>query len=128
MDDLKRQQHGIFQITVKHASLSNRQEYELLQLESYNRSFQAWYLWSIMRCRTRKPTICICENKDADQLCSTCTADHRHCFRNLESTIPLSVTPLPCFCDRTERFVSDLVENQDRLFSHTKAHISECCL
>ena len=28
-------------------------------------------LRQMSRC-TRKPTICICENKDADQLCSTC--------------------------------------------------------
>ena len=29
----------------------------------------------------RKPTIYICENKDADQLYSNCTADQRLCFR-----------------------------------------------
>ena len=29
---------------------------------------------------TRKPTICICESKDADQLWSYCTADQRLCF------------------------------------------------
>ena len=34
-------------------------------------------------------TICICENKDADQLCSNCTADQRLCFRYTDSTIPL---------------------------------------
>ena len=28
----------------------------------------------------RKPTICICENKGADQLCSYCTADQHLCF------------------------------------------------
>ena len=39
--------------------------------------------------RTRNPTICICENKDADQLCSNCTADHRLCFRYTDSTISL---------------------------------------
>ena len=36
----------------------------------------------------RKPTIDICENKDADQLCSNCTADQRLCFRFSDSTIP----------------------------------------
>ena len=35
-----------------------------------------------------KPTICICENKSADQLCSNCTADQRLCFRSIDSTIP----------------------------------------
>ena len=36
----------------------------------------------------RKPTICICENKDADQLRSNCEADQRLCFRYTDSTIP----------------------------------------
>ena len=36
----------------------------------------------------RKP-ICICENKDADQLCSNRKADQRLCFRYVDSTIPL---------------------------------------
>ena len=35
-----------------------------------------------------KPTICICENKDADQLRSKCEADQRLCFRYTDSTIP----------------------------------------
>ena len=34
------------------------------------------------RC-TRKQTICVCENKDANQLCSNSTADQRLCFRCL---------------------------------------------
>ena len=37
----------------------------------------------------RKPTICICENKDADQLRSNCEADQRLCFRYMDSTLPL---------------------------------------
>ena len=37
----------------------------------------------------RKPTICTCENKDADQLCSNCEADQRLCFRYTDSIIPL---------------------------------------
>ena len=37
----------------------------------------------------RKPTICICENKGADQLRSKCEADQRLCFRYTDSTIPL---------------------------------------
>ena len=32
-----------------------------------------------------KPTMCICENKDADQLCG---ADQRLCFRYTDSTLP----------------------------------------
>ena len=37
----------------------------------------------------RKPDFCICENKDADQLCRNHEADQRLCFRNTDSTIPL---------------------------------------
>ena len=29
---------------------------------------------------TRKSDICLCKNKDTDQLCSICTADQRLCF------------------------------------------------
>ena len=37
----------------------------------------------------RKPTICIGENKDADQLRGKREADQRLCFRYTDSTIPL---------------------------------------
>ena len=37
----------------------------------------------------RKPTICIGENKDADQLRGDREADQRLCFRYTDSTIPL---------------------------------------
>ena len=37
----------------------------------------------------RKPTFCICENKDADQLSANPKADQRLCFRNIDSAIPL---------------------------------------
>ena len=36
-----------------------------------------------------KPTICLDENKGADQLRSNCEADQRLCFRYTDSTIPL---------------------------------------
>ena len=36
-----------------------------------------------------KPVFCICENKDADQLCGNCTTDQRLCFRYMDSVIPL---------------------------------------
>ena len=36
-----------------------------------------------------KPTICIGENKDADQLRGDREADHRLCFRYTDSTLPL---------------------------------------
>ena len=37
----------------------------------------------------RKPAVCICENKDADQLCGNHKADQRLCFHYIGSTIPL---------------------------------------
>ena len=37
----------------------------------------------------RKAALCICENKDADQLRSNCAADQRLCFRYIDSTAPL---------------------------------------
>ena len=39
--------------------------------------------------RMGKPTICIGENKDADQLRGNREADQRLCFRYSDSTIPL---------------------------------------
>ena len=36
-----------------------------------------------------KPTICICENKGADQLRGNREADQRLCFRYMDSAIPL---------------------------------------
>ena len=37
----------------------------------------------------RKPTFCLCENKDADQLRGNREADQRLCFRYIDSTICL---------------------------------------
>ena len=39
--------------------------------------------------RYEKTAFCICENKDADQLCSNRAADQRLCFHYTGSTIPL---------------------------------------
>ena len=36
----------------------------------------------------KKTDFCLCKNKDADQLCSNCTADQRPYFRYSDSTIP----------------------------------------
>ena len=45
-----------------------------------------------------KPTICIGENKDADQLRGNREADQRLCFRYTDSTIPLLPTyEISCF-------------------------------
>ena len=41
----------------------------------------------------RKPDFCLCENKDADPLCSNCTADQRLCFRHTDSTFLYILNP-----------------------------------
>ena len=46
-----------------------------------------------MNRRMRKPTICICENKGADQLRGYREADQRLCFRYTDSTIHLLLNP-----------------------------------
>ena len=63
-----------------------------------------------------KPTICIGENKDADQLRGTREADQRLCFRYTDSTLPLlskskissllpsSVTVQPGLCGTWSEF------------------------
>ena len=59
--------------------------------------------------RTNGPLVCICENKDADQVRGNHEADQRLCFRYIESTVPLlpksEISSLKC----TVWFVSDLV-------------------
>ena len=75
----------------------------------------------------RKPAFCICENKDADQLCSACAADQRLCFRYKDSTIPLlpiirNFKSLAVPCDFTVWFVSDLVVKPEDRFSCDAAH------
>ena len=56
----------------------------------------------------RKPTICIGENKGADQLRGNREADQRLCFRYSDSTVPLLLkSEISC----TGRFVSDLFGN-----------------
>ena len=57
-----------------------------------------------------KPTICICENKDTDQLRSNCEADLRLCFRYTDTAIKSG-------------FVSDLVWNSNCWFPHANTHI-----
>ena len=70
--------------------------------------------------RTRKPKICICENKGADR---TCEADHYLCFRFIYSTVHLqSKYEISRNCACAARIVSYLVENPNCCFSYAKAH------
>ena len=48
---------------------------------------KGWFLY--LSRVMRKPTFCICKNKDADQLRGSREADHRLCFRYTDSTIYL---------------------------------------
>ena len=69
----------------------------------------------------RKPTICICKTKGADQL------QGNHCFRYIDSTMPLlpNFKPLANFCGHTGWFVSDLVDNAQDRFSCVVVKISD---
>ena len=70
----------------------------------------------------RKLAFCICENKDADQLCGNREAHQRLCY-NSSTTLIRNFKPLAIFCGCTARFVSDLVGNPEDRFSHNKALI-----
>ena len=91
------------------STLSSGNLFRFVYLFSF--SYSVCFCLKLSR-RTRKPTICSCENKDADQL----RGDQRLCFRYTDSTIPLLLYNkyrkfklLACFFDCTARFVSDLV-------------------
>ena len=78
----------------------------------------------------RKPTFCIWENNEADQLCSNYKADQCLCFHYMDSTIPLlSKFPnfklLAIFCYCIDRFVSDLFRNHFVVFLMTWLKLME---
>ena len=64
-----------------------------------------------------KPTICICENKDEDQLRGNREADQRLCFRYTDSISSLKPSS-------TARFAWDQVKNPENRFSHNEALVS----
>ena len=60
---------------------------------------------------TRFLTICLCENKDADQLCSNCTADQHLCFHYTDSTISLLlISKISSFYPDSEAVKADLCQ------------------
>ena len=81
-----------------------------------------------------KPTICICENKDADQLRGNREAEQRLCFRYTDSTVPLllksvissfqpaSVTVQPDLCQTCSE-TTLLVFPRDGSFIDTMVHL-----
>ena len=66
----------------------------------------------------RKPDFCICENKDADQLCGNRTADQRLCFRYIDSAIPSSHIQ-----SAQSGLCGTWSETPKTGFSHNEAHI-----
>ena len=74
--------------------------------------------------RMRKPTICIGENKGADQLRSNCEADQRLCFRYTDSTIPLLSKSKTTFCDSISPVCVGLGRDPNCWFSHAPAHFT----
>ena len=62
----------------------------LVKYKSHREAISKYCKYSLkMSLVMRKPTFCICETKDADQLRGNREADQRLCFRNIDSTIPL---------------------------------------
>ena len=73
----------------------------------------------------RKPTFCICENKDADQLRGNREVDQRllfslHRWYNPSTFHIRNFKPLAIFCERTAWFVSDQIGNQNVCFLMTR--------
>ena len=68
-------------------------------------------------CDERKPNIGICKNKDADHLCSNCTANQPSPFTSKIQNFK----PPTSFCGRTAQFVSDLVETPEDMNSRVTA-------
>ena len=74
----------------------------------------------------RKPTFCIWENKDADQLRGNPEADQRLCFRYTVQSLYFLNLKFPASSHLLwlySRFVSDLVENPEDRFSCDTAQI-----
>ena len=72
----------------------------------------------------RKPDFRLCENKDADQLGSICTADQRLCFRYTDSTISLLKSEISSFKPSSDRPVCVRPGRKpQRPFSHVAAHL-----
>ena len=71
----------------------------------------------------RKPTKCLGENKDADQLRSNCEADHHLCFRYTDSAIPLLLDPkFPVSNHLLCPVCVGPGQNSNCWFSHAQAH------
>ena len=76
----------------------------------------------------RKPTFCICENKDADQLHGNRKADQRLCFRYIDSTIPLlsksEISSLWQSCVAVQPGLCRIGRKPECWFSHDADHFA----
>ena len=76
----------------------------------------------------RKPALCICENKGAEQLCGSSAAYQGLCFHYIDSTFPLlpksKISSLAIICVCTARFVLDLYGHAKDRFSRDKAQLA----
>ena len=74
-----------------------------------------------------KQTICICENKDADQLRGNREADQRLCFRYTDSRIPpllkYKVSSIHHSSVTVRAGLSQTCQKPHCWFSHEEAHI-----
>ena len=70
----------------------------------------------------RKPAFCICEIKDADQLCGYHAADQRLQFCYIVQSLYFLFKCLASFSGCTAQFVWDLVGNPEDMFSHDVAY------
>ena len=70
-----------------------------------------------------KPTICICENKGADQLRGNREADQRLCFRYSDSTIPPKFQASSSFLCLYRSVCGGPFPKPYCLFSHEAAHL-----
>ena len=69
----------------------------------------------------RKSISCLCKNKGADQLNSTCKVDLGFCFDNKIEHHLFLINPRFQASDCTGQFVSDLAGNPEDRFSHVVA-------
>ena len=99
-------------------------ELPILNLPLFNMFIAICKMSHIMR----KPTICICENKDADQLRSNHEADQHLCFGYKNSTIPLysksEISSLGHFLCSYSSVCVRPVQKAHCLFSHDAAQKS----
>ena len=76
----------------------------------------------------RKPDFCLCENKDADQVCSNCTADQRICFCHSDSTIPLLLkSKISSFQPSSVTAQASLCQTWSETQIHAKAQLLFFC-